>query len=386
MKSLQLILLLVSFYSHAQQTLSGRVIDGVTKLPLDGARAFVSNTTYQTITNANGNFYLLIPEGNFNVGISFMGYEAKIVTSALMPDRKTIYTIELYPQIESLDTVTILTSAQREKFRELFKDLFLGATPNAKKCKILNIEDVNFNVDSETGLWEATCDVPLIIENPDLNYKITFLLSYLKYSRTERISSYLGYSSFEDLYKLSGKALDRIIENREIAYHGSSTHFLRALYLNKTKDEGFSILGFNQRLNPNYPSDEIRSQLLSEAQKTKNYTKLIALQPKFLYEWDTVPSTANNILVENQGQKLLQFKNYLNIKYYREKPHRSYHGIIAGQKSSDFQVSQLYNQSDLVELFANGSTSNPDALIFYGYMGWEKVADMVPFDFEIQFK
>lgn len=365
--------------------MQGRVIDGVTKEPLDGARAFISSTTYQTITNSSGHFYLQMPAGSYQLAVTYVGYGSKIVNSQLLPDRQTIYTIELFPEIESLQSVSVLTAKDRENFERLFKNLFLGVSKNASNAKILNIKDVYFHFDKDNGILEANCNVPIIIENPNLNYQITFLLSHFIYNLNTHISSFVGYPTYGDLEQLSGSALKKITKNRETAYRGSAMHWIRAIYHSSTEDEGFQIKKFKQVLNPQFPGDEIHDKMVAEARKSKDYSLLMKMPKKHLTQWGARNVYARDIVIEEGEKKFLYIHDFLDITYYRESPESKYYGNITHQAGiPNYQNSQLQSHKQGIEIYANGTISDPDALIYFGYIGWEKVADMLPFDYKVE--
>ncbi|MBF6609031.1 MAG: carboxypeptidase-like regulatory domain-containing protein [Flavobacterium sp.] len=384
MKSLLLVLLLLSIGANAQQILQGRVIDGETKQPLEGARAFISNTTYQTITNADGKFYVQTPSSNYKLGISYIGYESKVIPSEMLVGDGNVFVFELFTQTESLDAVTIMSPEERRNLQRLFTNLFLGTSANAEDARILNIDDVIFNADKENGVVEATCDVPLIIENPNLNYRITFLLSYFTYRQSSRLSSYLGYPSFEELKPLEGKAQKRVDNNREKAYYGSAMHFFRSVYTNTTQEEKFRMLSFKHIPNPKYPGDEVRDQVLKEAREMKDFYYYRQLPPKNLVEWNQRDTYAVDITLIEGDSKFLYIRDYLAIQYSGEKPESNYYNNHHAPPGQSSQKSEIFSHKQGIEIFPDGNISDPDALIFHGYMGWEKVADMLPFDYKVQ--
>jgi hypothetical protein len=71
-------ILLSSGYLFAQQgtfNISGKVIDAVTKAPMQAASVFAQNTTTGTATDAEGNFTLRLPNGGYDLVITFTGYQ-----------------------------------------------------------------------------------------------------------------------------------------------------------------------------------------------------------------------------------------------------------------------------------------------------------------------
>jgi hypothetical protein len=81
-----LLFCLVSLFAFSQSTytISGKIIDETTKLPLQGASVFAENTTIGTATDREGIFHLRLPNGGYSIVITFTGYqtETKRVTTA----------------------------------------------------------------------------------------------------------------------------------------------------------------------------------------------------------------------------------------------------------------------------------------------------------------
>ncbi|GAB2828090.1 TonB-dependent receptor [Ferruginibacter profundus] len=68
-----------TFTDPAKSTLSGRVTDKKTGLPLEGASVYFSDLKKGTITNANGNYSIgNLPNGNYLVEVKFVGYKSAL--------------------------------------------------------------------------------------------------------------------------------------------------------------------------------------------------------------------------------------------------------------------------------------------------------------------
>src|SRR6187549_3402527 len=98
-------ILLSSGYLFAQQgtfNITGKVIDAVTKAPMQGASVFAQNTTVGTATDASGLFSLWLNNGGYDLAISFTGYEtySKRISSADAADKNIV--IELKQKEKAL--------------------------------------------------------------------------------------------------------------------------------------------------------------------------------------------------------------------------------------------------------------------------------------------
>ena len=57
-------------------TISGKIIDKASSQVLSGANVFETITEEGTSSNAEGEYLLLLPEGNYNFKISYIGYNS----------------------------------------------------------------------------------------------------------------------------------------------------------------------------------------------------------------------------------------------------------------------------------------------------------------------
>ena len=84
MKNLMILLLSVTLCTvlKAQDksfSVLGKVLDAETKLPLVGASAYCQNTTQGTISNNQGLFYMNLPNGGYDMVVTYTGYEKKVI-------------------------------------------------------------------------------------------------------------------------------------------------------------------------------------------------------------------------------------------------------------------------------------------------------------------
>ncbi|MDP2686042.1 MAG: carboxypeptidase-like regulatory domain-containing protein [Aequorivita sp.] len=86
-------------------SLCGRIIDFETQLPLEGATVISENNLFNTITNAEGFFYIPLQNKNVNFTVSFVGYSSiKKNTSNLSNDCEALL---LVPSVSELETVIV---------------------------------------------------------------------------------------------------------------------------------------------------------------------------------------------------------------------------------------------------------------------------------------
>ena len=77
---LVLAMLLFTLFATAQSTsfsVSGKIINAETKLPLQAASVFAQNTTFGTATDASGQFTLWLPKGGYDLVVTFTGFQTE---------------------------------------------------------------------------------------------------------------------------------------------------------------------------------------------------------------------------------------------------------------------------------------------------------------------
>ncbi|HPT22265.1 MAG TPA: carboxypeptidase-like regulatory domain-containing protein [Bacteroidales bacterium] len=252
------------------QVLKGIVLDKPTGNPVSFAAVYFDGSSVGTNTDKNGYFEIDI-SGHLSVPliISALGYYSSTVQ---YPSQDVSYEIRLTPKIYDLGEVVISTKStwkekmQRKKNLELFRQQFLGNTMNAKKCAILNEDEILFKTVSSSDKKNRTNDAkkicpdtlfafsskPLIIVNKALGYKITFSLDRFEFSYFPDNSLFRGvdglsvdgHAFFEQFETHDDKEIGQFERKRKSAYLGSRMHFLRALYDNSIDSTGFRITGF----------------------------------------------------------------------------------------------------------------------------------------------
>lgn len=100
-------LVLQSILSIAQErvTLSGSVVDGNNNETVIGVLVEISELKISTFTNEYGFFSLTVPKGSYNLQVSTIGYETKIIEISLQENSKLA--IEIKANTKELDAVII---------------------------------------------------------------------------------------------------------------------------------------------------------------------------------------------------------------------------------------------------------------------------------------
>ena len=76
--------------AQSYYTVTGKVFSATTGSPLQGASVFAQNTTLGTATDEEGNFSLNLPNGGYDLVITFTGYSnvSKRVTTGITENKR----------------------------------------------------------------------------------------------------------------------------------------------------------------------------------------------------------------------------------------------------------------------------------------------------------
>jgi hypothetical protein len=224
------------------QIIKGVVLDEQTCGPIDFASVFFSGTFTGTTTNQDGGFELDINKYKYRpLTISAMGYYSLNIPE-LNPAEPL--QVSLKPRIFEIEEVMVSTKSLVRKRRacmHIFRREFIGSTSNARKCYILNEEDITFNYGSDRDTLKAFATNPLRIMNLSLGYDITYYLDRFEYWRKTQTTLYTGDIIFNRELADNKKELVKFKRRRANAYSGSSSHFLRCLWADKLDGSGFFI-------------------------------------------------------------------------------------------------------------------------------------------------
>ncbi|MCZ4319739.1 carboxypeptidase-like regulatory domain-containing protein [Aequorivita viscosa] len=104
---LALVFFLITAATFAQSELKGKVADFLTFQPIESASVYIKNTTIGSITNADGNFFLKVPQQHLQdtLVISSIGYKSFNVVISEFENGSDIY---LEEDVASLDEVVIV--------------------------------------------------------------------------------------------------------------------------------------------------------------------------------------------------------------------------------------------------------------------------------------
>ncbi|MBO0950280.1 carboxypeptidase-like regulatory domain-containing protein [Fibrella forsythiae] len=370
MMRLLLLLLLISLTAQAQFTLRGRVVNAADGQPVPFCSVFLANTTKGTTADENGSFVLAnLPAGRFDLVVSSVGFET--LASPINTNQPASLLIRIMPSANQLAEVQVRANRDPEWLEQLgvFLKNFIGTSKNAQECKIINQNALWFDDNRATMRMTGGAREPLIIDNKALGYRIRYVLEQFLFDYGNKSVSYLGYPVYELMKPRGRREALRWEKARTEAYRGSSMHFMRTLYAKKTAEEGFEIRRVLERTDSSKVAGQWRI-------KKARYLVKDALPATFLLseEASTDSTTA------------LSFENLIQVTYTLEKESPEYVRSLSpfSEKLSPGgpQTSLIYLTEPTVTIERNGNFYNPLGVIFEGYWGWEKMAELLPLTYE----
>jgi hypothetical protein len=202
-------------------TISGTVVDDSSSVVLENVNVFIAHTTLGCSTDQSGRFEIKnVQPGSYQIAASRVGYSVWSSRVTLGESGRREIAIRLRPSAVRLGEV-IVSAADPVEWRkrlEKFKKLFLGPTQNAKRCKIMNPEVLDFTENGEA--FSAAARAPLEIDNLALGYHIEFFLTLFMVKpqwstlRSYDVLAYEGLPKYIELKASTQEEQERWKENR----------------------------------------------------------------------------------------------------------------------------------------------------------------------------
>jgi len=332
MKYIVILLAIIFFKNSYAQTLTAKVVDEDGE-PVIGANVYFDNTTLGVITDLEGKFSINKPQkyGNLTLVISYLGYQTLIEKD--LDSLKSVYTLK--SKTDNLETVQLYTQHfSRKRMEKAFKAHFLGLGREARKSKILNIDDIILYYNKADNTFHAEIYEPIIVKNDYLGYKISFDLEdftvkfrrfTLNYSDFEE-SYYFGYSYYEDMNPNK-------IDSRIKTFLGSKEHFFKMLINDQMHRSEFKVLYIHnfKEANEIFDVDKISSNAYEICVKDEIVKHLeeygIVLQVTIIHknENSTIRFLEPCFIVDNLGNEmqlktLYLFGDFANYKVAKSLP------------------------------------------------------------------
>ena len=341
----------LALQSYSQQYLvSGKVTEEGTGQPLAGASVFAQNTTLGTITNNAGEFRLLVPNGGYDLVVSYTGYETNSVRISTSSADQPL-TITLKKQEKTMQEVAVVGSTEIadgwDKYGKVFIENFIGTTPNAAMCTLENKDALRFFFSKKKNRLKILTKEDLVITNKALGYKIRYQLDSFTYEYNTEIITFSGYPRFEELTG-NGDEIQIWEKNRKKAYYGSRMHFMRSWYDSSLTAQGYAMEQMTDL-------KSISGDAISNPYDTSFYL---------------IDSAATEINLTGR----------LRILFKGEQPEPTY---LSQNKLSPYLKVQI-STIDIANPFVieqNGYFYEQNDVVNTGYWAWEKIAEALPYDY-----
>ena len=381
---------------EGQSSIDGQIVDKETGEPLIGVNVFISKTSIGATTDKDGIYTIKnISNGRYELVISMIGYamEKKELNLFANVQLDMDFRLTTEPINMKQIIVTKKSNKQWKKNYNVFKNAFLGNSKNGKSCKIINEYVLSFN--REENILSASTQKPLIIENMRLGYVVTYYLKGFATNNTflrsddesffnfffissTKFVRYTGESFFTEMEPKSERQKQQWIKNRQIAYNGSLRHFLATL--GKRFDRRYKMKGDSLRQRNDW--------LLISGSKIDPLTKEgfeVYLKEEYKKRYD-YRELLNDRLVwstKNDNELSLSFKDKMMVKFNREGEELNYlfYTFESKSKPKIHQTSVLKLGKDSVIFDKNGRYFEKFMIEQQEYMGWERVGDQLPFDY-----
>ncbi|MBC7826471.1 MAG: carboxypeptidase-like regulatory domain-containing protein [Chitinophagaceae bacterium] len=336
----------------------GKVVDSSSRLPLSGASVFAQNTTQGTTSNSEGKFFIRLPNGGYDLVISYTGYDKKIFRISHTQVLTDTMIIELIQQDRAMTEVAVVASNEVadgwEKFGKFFSDNFIGTTPNAAKTLIQNPEALRFFYTKNNKRHRLTVKSKedLVILNHSLGYKIRYQLDSFNYDYNSNISQYTGYPLFEEI-DTTQEVKSTWVKNRARTYLGSRMHFMHSFFDSVLTEEGFVVEKLDDKNLRN-----IEGAVIANVYDSTYYFK-------------------------DSSMADINWKGRYRISYKSVLPDKKFIEEFKLPANARAQVT-LLDIADGFVIEENGYFYEQYDVINTGYWAWKKLAELLPYDYEFE--
>lgn len=339
--------------------ISGMVTDEETGVPLTGAHVFIASSMVGTTTDLEGRYALdNVPLGAHRLYVSMLGFEDDFLDIMVRTSEPLSFDFRLTPAVLSVGEITVEAEQDRRWRRRLerFTREFIGETPNAQVTTILNPEVLDF--ENSGGTFRAVAASPLLIENRALGYRVQYFLRDFE-SIPGRVK-YDGEGLYEELEPESLEQAQQWEAKRREAFMGSFRHFLLALIAGRTEAQGF--MTYSRPSTGGGPGDSFSAGSAIASQR-------FPLDPGELLSPSDVPN-----------EYILDFEGHLEIVYTGETEDPAYQEWRMRPERSNprFQTSWTFLNHGPALVDYKGDTLDPYAVVFMGYLAFQRVANEPP--------
>jgi CarboxypepD_reg-like domain len=351
MKKFQFLVLLcgLSITSSAQFVVTGTVLDSSSREPLAKASVFCQNTTLGTVTNKEGEFSLSLKSGGYDLIFSYTGYQ----TQTVRVTENNKLEILLIKEDKSLGEVILKNTNEVadgwEKYGDFFVKNFIGATPNAGQCTLLNPEVLKFYYYKRSNKLKVLATDAVQISNNALGYNLRYQLDSFVYYYNTNINLYRGYCLYTEME--GNDSLKSVWgKKRSNTYYGSKLHFMRSYYDSTLTEDGWLV------------------DLLDE-NNDKKFNKV-----KDVYDTTYYGAMDSTLQVE------IWYPRKISVTYTKKRPEAEYLKKMNLPKSVPYPISYI-DIKQTIAITENGYYYDQKDWVNQGYWSWKNLADQLPYDY-----
>lgn len=378
-----LLFLLLSFIGRSQFTVTGLVLDSSSREPLVAASVFCQNTTSGAYTNKQGEFSLSLKSGGYDLIISYTGYQ----TQTIRVNEASKLEVLLIKEDKSMSEVIIKSSNEVAdgwtKYGDFFIKNFIGATPNAAQCTLLNPEVLKFFYYKRSNKLKVLATDALQISNKALGYDMRYQLDSFVYYYNTDINLYKGYCLYTEMQ--GDDSLKKLWTTaRAKAYTGSKLHFMRSYYDSTLLEDGWII----DMLDEN--SDRKFSKV-KDVYDSSYYNLITYTRDSIAYTKDSAGvDSANNIIyrtdsvihqvLTGQVDVEIYYPRKISITYINKRPEPEYLKKMGLPKNVPYPISYIDIKNG-IGIMENGYYYEQKDWVNQGYWSWKNLADQLPYDY-----
>lgn len=373
-----------SFFSHAQFVVTGIIMDSSSREPLASASVFCQNTTIGTSTNKQGEFYLSLKSGGYDLIISYTGYQ----TQTIRVTENNKLEILMIKEEKSLGEVILKSTNEVangwEKYGDFFVKNFIGATPNAAQAVLLNPEVLKFYYYKRSNKLKVLATDVVQIANKALGYNIRYQLDSFVYYYNTNINSYRGFCLYTAMD--GNDSLKRVwTMARSKAYYGSKLHFMRSYYDSTLLEDGWTIDMLDDGSDKNFTKVDVYDSsyynLIAYTRDSITYTRNSITYTRDSITYDSIRIDTVVYQVPTGAVDVeVYYPRKIRISYTRKRPEPEYLKQSGFPKNIGNQISYI-DFKDGIIIKENGYYYDQKDWINQGYWSWKNVADILPYDF-----
>lgn len=351
MKKFPLLFLMcsLSITSLAQYVITGTVVDSSSREPLAKASVFCQNTTLGTVTNKEGEFSLSLKSGGYDLIFSYTGYQ----TQTIRVTENSKLEILMLKEDKSLGEVILKNTNEVadgwEKYGDFFIKNFIGTTPNASRCILLNPEVLKFYYYKRSNKLKVMATDAIQVRNNALGYNLRYQLDSFIYYYNTNINLYRGYCLYTEMDG-TDSLKKTWTTSRAKAYESSKLHFMRSYYDSTLAEDGWLID-------------------MLEKNDDKKFSKI-----KDVYDTTYYGAMDSTMQIE------IWYPRKISITYTKKKPEPEYLKKMNLPKSVPYSISYI-DIKETIAITQNGYYYNQKDWINQGYWSWKNLADLLPYDY-----